>query len=271
MTVSSTDSRSPTLAASRLRIGCTPSRAAHVRLRDGAHPTAAAGWNAFAGVSAWAANAATPLPAAPSTPAPAPVSASAPSPTAPPTVTAAPTPTPSPTETYTVPPENAGPVALPTVVAPAPVPSAASIAWWKEDGAAWTAGWRNGQCTELAWKRRPDIVELVAEDGHLSWSAAIPTPALRVTYSRERSRRRRRRALWRAPRLRGWSWSVGCCVVCGVGCLGCAGGVVDGCDRRAGARRSRCWGVWVLGGVSSGRGRSTLFRGRCGCRRLGLR
>ncbi len=54
---------------------------------------------------------------------------------------------------------------LPVVASPAPVPSAAALSWWAGGGSAlYTAGWHNGQCTELAWERRPDIVARVAED-----------------------------------------------------------------------------------------------------------
>jgi surface antigen len=55
-------------------------------------------------------------------------------------------------------PANAGSVTLPSVVSPAPVPSAAAVAavaqWTSESLAAW----QSGQCTELAFERRPDIV-----------------------------------------------------------------------------------------------------------------
>jgi CHAP domain len=149
----------------------------HVRLRDGSHPATAAGWKAFAGVIAWAVNAAQSLPAASPTATPGPASAPTPVATAPP----APTPTPPP---WTIP-GNAGPVTLPTVADPAPVPSVASIAWWNANGTAWTAGWHNGQCTELAWEKRPDIVALIAEDDHDRWVSsgyALPTPDWDATF-----------------------------------------------------------------------------------------
>ena len=60
---------------------------------------------------------------------------------------------------------NAGAVRLPVSATPPPSPSAAAIKWWNSGGSAlYTAGWHNGQCTELAWERRPDIVARVAED-----------------------------------------------------------------------------------------------------------
>jgi len=60
---------------------------------------------------------------------------------------------------------NAGPVRLPVSASPPPSPSAAALKWWSSGGSTlYTIGWHNGQCTELAWERRPDIVARVAED-----------------------------------------------------------------------------------------------------------
>jgi surface antigen len=108
--------------------------ARHVRLRDGAYPANRSGWRLYAELLARAARTCEQASASESR-APVPWRL------------------------------NAGPVRLPVSVTPPPSPSEAALKWWSSAGAAlYTIGWHNGQCTELAWERRPDIVARVAED-----------------------------------------------------------------------------------------------------------
>jgi surface antigen len=110
--------------------------ARHVRLRDGAYPANSSGWQLYAELLARAARTCEQASASKSRP---PVPALWPG--------------------------NAGPVRLPVSATPPPSASAAAIKWWTSGGSAlYTTGWHNGQCTELAWERRPDIVARVAED-----------------------------------------------------------------------------------------------------------
>jgi CHAP domain len=67
----------------------------------------------------------------------------------------------------------AGPVQLPSVVAPAPTPSASALAWWASpNGQTFEAAFRNGQCTDLAELKRPDIVMRSIEAWYDRWVAS---------------------------------------------------------------------------------------------------